>query len=317
MCSEYFVQKPEVIFRLEHPHLFGSHPTWLYQAAVCQKCHQSLKASKHGATTPVTPKEASLRVEAANGSQQSSPSTPTEVVTAESASKVSYSDVVVCTSLPSSLVISTSTSKLFVQSAAKDESKEGMKLEEVLFDCYICSKPVNKNSRHGKLRRSKFPMLFSNLPESVGVQKVCFKCSERLTRQRDRFVHAGIAEENRDYVAHIKIWTGKDFSSKMSPSAVKNGDSSTCFVCEKYLPNNTDQDVRTINRTKFPSLFSVVPGQIFKLLVCDSCHRKLLKVKGRFDENKTVEEERDYWVYINSWRDQKGLENHPYNSCLP
>lgn len=103
----------------------------------------------------------------------------------------------------------------------------------------------------------------------------------------------------------------------MSPSAVKNGDSSTCFVCEKYLPNNTDQDVRTINRTKFPSLFSVVPGQIFKLLVCDSCHRKLLKVKGRFDENKTVEEERDYWVYINSWRDQKGLENHPYNSRLP
>ena len=57
MCSEYFVQKPEVVFRIEHPHLFGSHPDWLYQAAVCQKCHQSLKESKQGASATCAPKE--------------------------------------------------------------------------------------------------------------------------------------------------------------------------------------------------------------------------------------------------------------------
>jgi len=320
MCSEYFVQKPEVVFRVEHPHLFGSHPTWLYQAAVCQKCHKRLKSSKAGTPTASTPREATSvchRVETGNGSKQTEMSTTAQAVIPDGASKVSNDDAVVSVHSPSNLDVSTPTSKLPSESTTAVENNGCEKLAEVLFDCYVCSKPVYKNSRQGKLRRSKFPTLFSNLPESVGIQKVCFTCCERLTRQRDRFVHAGIAEEDRDYAAHIKIWTGQDFNSKLSASAATNSDCSTCFVCEKYIPENAEQQARTLNRTKFPSLFSVVPGQIVKLLICDSCNRKLLKVKSRFDENNTVEEERDYWVYINSWRDQKGLENHLYSTYYP
>lgn len=315
MCSEYFVQKPEVVFRVEHPHLFGSHPAWLYQAAVCQKCHQSLKPSKQGASN-VSPVSAGL--ESTDGNQQIIASTH-EVVFTESACKAPDKDVPVCSSPPSNLVISTATTELPLQSCTTAESTECEKPAEVLFDCYVCSKPVLSNSRQGKLRRSKFPTLFTNLPESVGVQRVCFICSERLTRQRDRFVHAGIAEEDRDYAAHIKIWTGQDFTGKLAspPPPAKNNDCSMCFVCEKYMAENAEQDVRTLSRTKFPSLFSVVPGHIIKLLICDSCNRKLLKVKSRFDENNTVEEQRDYWVYINSWRDQKGLENHAFSTNFP
>lgn len=322
MCSEYFVQKPEVVFRVEHPHLFGSHPTWLYQAAVCQTCHQSLKASKQGTSTASAPKEApsvSHRVEPANGNPQNGASASAQVVTTNNASSAPDTDAAVCSHTPSNLVISTSASELPMQSATTDESNECEDLAEVLFDCYVCSKPVDKNSRQGKLRRSKFPTLFSNLPESIGVQKVCFTCCERLMRQRDRFVHAGIAEEDRDYAAHIKIWSGQDIciSGNVSVRAAKNSDCSTCFVCEKSTPENVEQELKTLNRAKFPSLSSVVPGQTVKLLICDSCNRKLLKVKSRFDENNTVEEERDYWVYINSWRDQKGLEKHLYSTYYP
>lgn len=142
-------------------------------------------------------------------------------------------------------------------------------------------------------------------------------CCERLTRQRDRFVHAGISEEDRDYAAHIKIWTGQDFCSKMALCGAKNGDSFTCFVCEKYIPDNTEEDSRTLNRNLFPSIFSLAPVQVMKLWTCNSCHRKLLKVKSRFDEDNTEEEERDYWVFINSWRDKKGLEKHVYSNFFP
>ena len=322
MCSEYFVQKPEVVFRVEHPHLFGSHPSWLYQAAVCQKCHQSLKPSKQGTSTAATRKEDSADshgLESTHGTQQTIESASTQVVFTESACKSSDTDVVVCSSPPSNLVVSAATTELPLQSCTTAESTEYEKPAEVLFDCYVCSKPVLSNSRQGKLRRSKFPTLFSNLPESVGVQRVCFICSERLTRQRDRFVHAGIAEEDRDYAAHIKIWTGQDFSVKLAspPPPTKDSDCSMCFVCEKYIAPNVEQDGRMLSRTKFPSLFSEVPGQIIKLLICDSCNRKLLKVKGRFDEDNTVEEERDYWVYINSWRRQRGLGNHLFSTHFP
>lgn len=170
-----------------------------------------------------------------------------------------------------------------------------------------------KNSRHGKLRRSKFPTLFSNLPESVGIVKGCLTCYERLARQRDRYVTAGILEEDRDYVAHIKIWTGLDISSKLASSGSKNSNCSTCFMCDKYIPENLQQEVKTLNRVKFPSLFSAVPDQIVKLIICDACNRKLHKVKRRFEEAQTAEEERDYWLYINNWRDQKGLEKHMYS----
>ena len=316
MCSEYFVEKPEVVFRVEHPHLFGSHPAWLYQAAVCQKCHQSLKSSKNVTLTASASQDVSSAfcgVNAAGIDQENGTSLSAQVMVSKSGSHAPESNVGV--SMPNSLE---STASLEVPSTAttteKDETKN---VTQVFFDCYICSKPVYKNSRHGKMRRSKYPTLFSNLPESVGYQRVCFTCSERLMRQRDRYVHAGIAEEDRDYAAHIKIWTGKDFTSKLSSPTTKNSDCSTCFVCEKYIPPNVNQEVKTLNRTRFPSLFSAVPGQIIKLLICDSCHRKLLKVKSRFDENNTVEEERDYWVYINSWRDRKGLENHLYSTHYP
>lgn len=310
------MQKPEVVFRVEHPHLFGSHPAWLYQAAVCQKCHQSLKSSKNVTLTASASQDvtsAFCGVNAASIGQENGTSLSAQVMVTKSGSHAPESNVGV--SMPNSLE---SRSSIEVPSTATTTEKDDTtNVTQVFFDCYICSKPVYKNLRHGKMRRSKYPTLFSNLPESVGYQRVCFTCSERLTRQRDRYVHAGIAEEDRDYAAHIKIWTGKDFTSKLSSSTTKNSDCSTCFVCEKYIPPNVNQEVKTLNRTRFPSLFSAVPGQIIKLLICDSCHRKLLKVKSRFDENNTVEEERDYWVYINSWRDRKGLENHLYSTHYP
>ena len=309
MCSAYFYQKPEVVFRVEHPHLFGSHPDWLYQAAVCQKCHQSLKASKQSTSAALHPNEASMvsNLETTDDNKLEGASLTTEFLVTNSFSTTSHpSDethsVVSC------------AEEAALQSTTTDDSAEFEDTSEVLFDCYICSKQVHRNSRHGKLRRSKFPTLFTNLPESVGIVKGCLTCCERLARQRDRYVAAGISEENRDYVAHIKIWTGQDISSKLSSSGSKNGDCSTCFVCDKYIPENLQQEVKTLNRSKFPSLFSAVPDQIVKLIICDACNRKLLKVKGRFDENSTVEEERDYWVYINSWRDQKGLDKHMYST---
>lgn len=308
MCSEYFVQKPEVVFRIEHPHLFGSHPDWLYQAAVCQKCHQSLKASKQGTSTT---KEATTvsHVETAAGNQLDGTSLTAQLLITNSLSKVSDTNFGT-----SNVVVSSAAGAVPLQSATTGDDKEHKKESEVLFDCYVCSKQVCKNDRQGKLRRSKFPTLFSNLPESVGITRVCFTCCERLTRQRDRFVSVGISEEDRDYAAHIKIWTGQDISSKLCSPGHRNTDSSTCFVCDKYIPGHVQQEVKTLNRSKFPSLFSVVPDQTVKLLICDACNRKMLKVKGRFDDNNTLEEERDYWVYINSWRDQKGLEKHMYSN---
>lgn len=312
MCSEYFVQKPEVVFRVEHPHLFGSHPDWLYQAAVCQKCHQSLKASKQGTSTASTSaaKEAtsvSHTVETADGNQLDGASVTAQLLITSSSSNASDANFET-----SNVVVSSSAVEVPLQSTTTGDNKDCRNPPEVWFDCYVCSKQVRKNSRQGKLRRSKFPTLFSNLPESVGITRVCFTCCERLTRQRDRFVSAGISEENRDYAAHIKIWTGHDIGSKLSSPVSKNSDCSTCFVCEKYMTEK--EEVKTLNRSKFLSLFSAVPSQIIKLLICDACNRKLLKVKSRFDGNKTEEEERDYWVYINSWRDQKGLEKHMYSN---
>lgn len=314
MCSEYFVQKPEVVFRVEHPHLFGSHPEWLYQAAVCQKCHHSLKASKQVTSTTSVPKEAtsvSHVVEPADGNHLEGASLTAQLLITNSSSNASGANFE-----SSNVVISSSAGEAPLPTTTASDKEECEGESEVLFDCFVCSKQVRKNDRQGKLRRSKFPTLFSSLPESVGTTRVCFTCCERLTRQRDRFVSAGISEDNRDYAAHIKIWTGQDFSGKLpvsSPTS-KSSDCSICFVCEKYIPEDIQQEVKTFNRSKFPSLFSVVPGPIVKLLICDACNRKMLKVKGRFDENNTVEEERDYWVYINSWRDQKGLEKHMYSN---
>lgn len=312
MCSEYFVLKPEVVFRVEHPHLFGSHPEWLYQAAVCQKCHESLKASKQETSTTSVPKEAnsvSHVVETADGNHLDGASLTAQLLITNSTSKASDANFE-----SSSVVVSCSTEEALLPTTTTDDKEKCEGEAEALFDCYVCSKQVHKNDRQGKLRRSKFPTLFSSLPESVGIAKVCFTCCERLTRQRDRFVSAGISEENRDYAAHIKIWTGQDISSKSSSLVSKNSNCSTCFVCEKYIPGSAQEEVKTLHRSKFPHLFSAVPGQIVKLLICDACNRKMLKVKGRFDENNTVEEERDYWVYINSWRDQKGLERHMFSN---
>ena len=320
MCSDYFVQKPEVVFRVEHPHLFGSHPAWLFQAAVCQKCHQSLTTSKQGTPSNATPKEMSSQVvDSVNGGhQQTRTSSPAQVMNTRDVPYASdNTTVTVSSSVPSNHVFSKSARDLLSQSVTKIESQEFNNAAKVLFDCYVCSKPVYNDSQQGKLRRSKFPLLFSNLPKSVGIQKVCFLCWERLTRQRDIFVHAGISEDKRDYLAHIKIWTGQDFSSKMVSPPVKNIECSVCFVCEKYIADNSEQDPRTLNRIMFRSLFSSLPDRIMKLLTCEPCYRKLLKVKSRFDKDNTVEEERDYWVFINCWRDQKGLENHVYSSYFP
>lgn len=309
MCSEYFYQKPEVVFRVEHPHLFGSHPDWLYQAAVCQKCHHTLKASKSGLSADLHPKEATnvSHVEVTDDNKLDGGKLSWKLLVTNSSSTASDSTI------KNHNPVSSVENKAALQSTTAHGSTELRDTSELLFDCYICSKQVLKNSRHGKLRRSKFPTLFSNLPESVGILKGCLTCCERLARQRDRYVTAGISEEDRDYVAHIKIWTGQDISNKLASSGSKNSNCSTCFMCDKYIPENSQKEVKTLNRVKFPSLFSTVPDQIVKLIICDACNRKLLKVKRRFEEAQTAEEERDYWLYINSWRDQKGLEKHMYS----
>ena len=226
MCSEYFVQKPEVVFRIEHPHLFGSHPDWLYQAAVCQKCHQSLKESKQGASATCPPKEAMPvpHVKTAVSSQLEDVPLTAQLNITNSSGKAPDTSVE-----PNSVVITSAAGTTPLQSTIAGEDNDCEKDSEVLFDCYVCSKQVCKNDRQGKLRRSKFPTLFSNLPESVGITKVCYTCCERLTRQRDRFVSAGISEEDRDYAAHIKIWTGQDITSKLWSPSHKNIESSTCL----------------------------------------------------------------------------------------
>lgn len=311
MCSEYFVQKPEVVFRIEHPHLFGSHPDWLYQAAVCQKCHLSLKESKQGLSTTCETNEASSVscVESARGNQLEGAALTAQLVVTNSTEEAPDTSV-----KTNNVVIGSAAGAVPLQSTTPGDDQDCEKESEALFDCCVCSKQVCKNDRQGKLRRSKFPTLFSNLPESVGTMRVCYTCCERLTRQRDRFVSVGISEEDRDYAAHIKIWTGQDITSKLFSPSHKNIEPSTCFVCDKYIPGHGQEEVKTLNRSKFPSLFCIVPDQKLKLLICDACNRKMLKVKGRFDDNNTLEEERDYWVYINSWRDQKGLEKHMYSN---
>ena len=335
MCSEYFVEKPEVAFRVEHPHLFQSQPAWLYQAAVCRKCHQILKSALQETPTSASREESSLSSSSFSSMVVTVPrqqNMETGAVNsllagiksgrcAETRSVADYKTTEHSTetgSVADYMTTEHSTETDFSvvpsQPAAKVKSEELEKSHDYLFECFVCSKPVRKSSRQGRLRRSKFPTLFNSFPENLGVARVCFICCERLTRQRDRYVRAGISEEFRDYIAHIKIWTGQDVSSKFASMGVsKTSSDSSCFICEKFIPVVPNELVKTLQRSKYPSLFSFVPDQILNLSCCDACSRKLQKVKNRFDENNTKEEERDYWEYITSWRDKKGLEKHVYS----
>ena len=48
LCSNYFLQKPEIVFRVEQPYLFVHQPQWLYQAALCQSCCRFIKPAVQG-----------------------------------------------------------------------------------------------------------------------------------------------------------------------------------------------------------------------------------------------------------------------------
>lgn len=323
-CSEYFLQKPEVVFRVQYPHLFNGQPDWLYQAAVCAKCYHTLVNTVEPRThiIPENQSRATFKVIDCKLEDKDGTGTSPSYVLGDNVcvSNIVAKEVTVATTdtQDSDRVQpsvkegkNTEESGPLDTSLQDEEVSEGTESTEESpenhesYKCYVCSISVSKSSRQGKLRRSKFPSLFVDVPDNVGHFKVCHTCFDRMNRQRDRYIQANVPDEERDYVAHIKVWTGIDITAKSCSSYTTN----VCFVCERILDENKDPS-RPIFRSRYPSLFRNLPDHVIHLPICDKCYKKLQKVKLRYDNGQQDEDQRDYIQFINMWRAKKGLGKH-------
>ncbi|KAK3741794.1 hypothetical protein QZH41_010436 [Actinostola sp. cb2023] len=282
-CSEYFLQKPEVVFRVHYPHLFNGQPEWLYQAAVCSKCYYSLvtTVAPQTGTIPESLSKATFKVIDCEMEEKenSTPSCTTSVVTA---------DVVVRTqdTQNGKKVEVKEEQQVLSVDGPKDEPIQDEDISEDMecteesasenlesCKCYVCHISVDTASQ-GKLRRSKFSSLFIDVPDHVGHFKVCRMCFDRLNRQRDCYVQAKVPDEERDYyIAHMKAWSGEDIASKSCSSCTPN----LCFICEATLDEKDPS--RPIFRSRYPALFRGLPDHVIHVPICDKCYKKLQKVK--------------------------------------
>ncbi|EDO41110.1 predicted protein [Nematostella vectensis] len=307
-CSEYFLEKPEVVFRIQHPHLFSGQPEWLYQAAVCVKCHQGLNSLPPSTVAiPVHQSKATFKVIECDPQRKPIKEVTTSNSCVSTSSEFSSSEK---TTLPDRHTNGIQFKKMTQSEPSRDHGSLETRSTNDLsskesYKCYICCKSVKQNSRQGKLRRSKFSSLFTELPDNVGHFKVCSSCFDRLSEQREQFIQANIPENERDYVGHIKVWTGIDITCKSSSTYTPI----VCVVCDR-LTDNCKEPNRPIFRSRYPTLFRNLPESVIHLPICDKCYKKLQKVKLRYDNLQTEEEKRDYVQFINLWRSKKGLGKH-------
>lgn len=429
-CSQYFLQKPEVVFRVHYPHLFTGQPDWLYQAAVCLKCYHNLPAIvasetssvpdslTHGTFTVIdckTEKECStttvdsdststvnstpdIKTADEQGAAESPGGNPpstgviekqavsrngvgmstsvslhigrdTAVVHMEGNGKANHQNEVTTSrsspplnspfqepstgnpplntnhrtsrepgNPPSNLfqisqecskdsmtLMSPDSgnhlSKMVTEHTAMPTSKgnplylnkeqiKGDKTNLTKFQeenhsdnkesykCYVCNTSVSITSPHGKLRRSKFPSLFNDVPDNVGHFKVCQLCFDRLDQQREQYIKANIPDEERNYFTFIK----------KSETTNKLQGVNLCFVCEEILDR---EPCRLIFRSRYPSMFRGLPEHVIYVPLCDKCYKKLQKVKLRYDRSQYDEEARNYIHFVNLWRAKRGLGTHP------
>lgn len=420
-CSEYFLKKPEVVFRVHYPHLFTGQPEWLYQAAVCLKCYHTLKTTVVPKTTTIPEslalatftvvdckmeeKECSTTTvnstSAVSGDnslskERKSPETPIgnppghkekllvssngespavsvsngkETFIADgkgnhpsqvNVQKHQISNATSKGNLPSNAAlqghylmdshkgsppssvaqgnhISMDTSKGHPPSqvalqghvssiqptgnplpptgnpptSTKPEQGSGNGSEDIesmeenhsetqeSYKCYVCNVSVSVTSQHGKLRRSKFSSLFTDVPDNVGHFKVCQKCFDRLDRQREHFINANVPDEERDYITPL---------NKSEPAS-KTCSVDLCFICEAALDDK--EPSRLIFRSRYSSLFRGLPNHVIHVPICDKCYKKLQKVKLRFDSSQHEENSRNYIQFVNMWRAKRGLGKHP------
>lgn len=382
-CSEYFLEKPEVVFRVHYPHLFNGQPEWLYQAAVCLKCYHQLVTTVVPQTTtiPASLAQATFTVIDCKMEEQGKDNSTTTVYTTAS---INTKDVVldsekerkstetngnpplvnenndkdlkdsdnvkptdvsngnesfvkdingnplkgnhVSISTPKGIPSSQVSQGSYISiesltgnppsqgnhsskgsprgdspcaSSPKPEQDTETQEENSLdndesYKCYVCNLSVSVTSQHGKLRRSKFPSLFIDVPDNVGHFKVCQGCFDHLNHQREVYIKADIPDDKRDYR------TKSDAASKSSD---------ICFICEAALDDR--EPSRPIYRSRYPSLFRGLPGHMIHVPICDKCYKKLQKVKLRFDSGHHEEDTRNYVQFVNMWRAKRGLGKHP------
>ena len=275
MCSGYFTDKPEVIFRGDHPQLFFGQPVWLHQAAVCLKCHHVLVTS-----TPQVHLECS----------------PEKMYCITTTTTTTQSGVRRANNQGDAALDNRGGNGRNSQSRKKQFFPDSNSSQQ---ECYICCNHLHVPEGTAKLKRSRFPTLFSSQPEDVGLRDVCQSCYVQLNQRRALFIKNDIREHCRDYAAHIKTWTGNDKFLALDSSV------STCFVCEKVLPSISSTNL--VHRRSFPQIFSNFPSSIVSLSVCAGCMEKLQQVHMEFAADNF-----NYWGHINQWREKKGL---PPFSC--
>ena len=368
MCSNYFLRKPEIVFRVQQPHLFIRQPQWLYQAAVCQRCCRSLQqvasgcqiahpnADQNASCLTSKPVNSVFHANTCTGSAlenlfEQTGNRKIAIATCVAPSEVkqpkyilpkpNYVESTVQPTLPSTAP-SSGAVKLGKQNAAESLQVPSVasltssvrtavngnaalaKLSNINnsaanasctedddddnddepFQCPLCSSGLEKVLKQARISQIKFPSLFSLHSQLNDHIKVCVTCFERLNRQRDRFEAAKIPEESRNYFAHIKVWTGQDVKELVG--AKKENHEMQCFVCERDLSNLNEQ-TRPLLRWKYPSLFKRLKANMFSVLSCYTCYKRISRLRMKFDKASLEEDGRKYAEIINSWREQKGL----------
>lgn len=309
MCSGYFVERPEVVFQENHPQLFVGQPVWLYQAAVCQKCNNSLETSRRemlerSPEYDLKPCETTTTTDTTGGGTNRQENE--QQVADEMEDRVTSADS--ATSAKNKATILRQEQTSVFNEAQVNVENETSNSEKLV--CCICLVALPEHSNQAILRRSRFPTLLSNPSEHIGPYRACNSCYRRLNQQRDRFIKEGISEECRDYVSHIRNWTSQGISNKGVSSKTKT--ISTCFVCDKFLPA-TPGSIARVYRSKFPQIFENIPRNVVHFTACVGCKQKLQKLHLKSvaaSEGHSV----DVWAYINNLRERKGLPQYSHSS---
>lgn len=352
LCSNYFLQKPEIVFRIEQPYLFTDQPEWLYQAALCRACCQCMRPATqrsrfaylsknqitdHSVDKPNDTRTGSeervgqsysgqLPVTSSVGSKEakrplfilpkpvshsgslrtsvlSAHVSPCEALTTkENAPQSTMVSSVAKATSSVRTVLSESVCSPFTEAIAKGNNLSSgfNEAETEHFHCPICSKHFDKLSEQLELSRVNFPKFSSVYPEDIDQIKVCATCFARLSQKVDQLETAGIPDKSS-----TKVWTGIETTEACSLKQESNG--MKCFVCERELNYAFDQ-ARLLRRWKYPSLFSGLRKNLFDIMVCNSCYKRIYRLRMKFDKASLEEDKRQYAEFINSWREQKGLE---------